>query len=547
MNQKQKLILGIGSVAAVAAVIGIVAATQKKPPAVDTSLEMGTETVAVSETAETETMTEFEFEMPDSENVIPSYKPVPLSVQKVTMQEYSEKQEAEELEFSGDLKVVSGMEGYSGSGYLTGFDKNKENKAEATFTLPSSQHYDITISVSADKEVTNTLMMNGKKLGDFQITQPGKFIRVTFSGIYLPEGSVVLSLAEKDGGVNLDYYEITNFSELYDLKYDEKDDLCDAEASDAAKALMAELKSNYGKKIYTGQYASSPENLELETIYHMTGKYPAIRFGVLDAATAEAEVKASAEWAERGGIVGLMWYWESPSAKKSVFQKESDFSLKTAMTTVDIANMSLEDIRLLEESKEISPECLAIVEDLDAMAETLKPLADADIAVLWRPLHEAGGNWFWWGSNGPEAYKWLWNLMYTRMTQYHGIHNLIWMWNGQDEKYLVNAGQYDIASLDIYASKDADYGSRYQEFVVLNRLTQGKKLLALSETSSLLNLNEVFRDNSIWSFSGLWYGEYLMDENGKFSGTYFSSKTLADFYNSEAVITCGESAANRRR
>lgn len=47
----------------------------------------------------------------------------------------------------------------------------------------------------------------------------------------------------------------------------------------------------------------------------------------------------------------------------------------------------------------------ALMSDVDEIAKQLKRLSDADVPVLFRPLHEASGGWFWWGADGSEAYK----------------------------------------------------------------------------------------------------------------------------------------------
>lgn len=47
---------------------------------------------------------------------------------------------------------------------------------------------------------------------------------------------------------------------------------------------------------------------------------------------------------------------------------------------------------------EITQNCYALISDIDHISEALKPLADADVPVLWRPLPEAGGGWYWWGA-----------------------------------------------------------------------------------------------------------------------------------------------------
>lgn len=165
-----------------------------------------------------------------------------------------------------------------------------------------------------------------------------------------------------------------------------------------------------------------------------------------------------------------MWYWNSPSeTKSSVYSKETNFSLKAAMTDQDIAEMDISKINELYSKGLITVECLNIIKDIDAVSNSLDTLAQKNIPVLWRPLHEAGGEWFWWGSEGPEAYKWLYNLMYERMTEYHKLNNLIWIWNGQSEDYLVDDDRFDIAAIDIYLDPGTEYSSRSEQYLWLKR------------------------------------------------------------------------------
>ena len=49
-----------------------------------------------------------------------------------------------------------------------------------------------------------------------------------------------------------------------------------------------------------------------------------------------------------------------------------------------------------------TPENEALLRDLDKIAGELELLRDAHVPVLWRPLHEVNGRWFWWGAQGPE-------------------------------------------------------------------------------------------------------------------------------------------------
>ena len=68
-------------------------------------------------------------------------------------------------------------------------------------------------------------------------------------------------------------------------------------------------------------------------------------------------------------------------------------------------------------------------------------------------------------------------------------------------------------------------------------MTGGEKMLALSECSTVPDRNLMFRDNTIWSFFGIWYGEYLIDEEGRYSEAYTKADDMIAAYNSEVVIT----------
>lgn len=523
---------------------------------------------------------------PTTEYPIPSYPAVPLEVAPVVPAEAELRIEAEDAEITGVLEVEDIRSGFSGEGYLAGFSQTPGDSVSAVFEVPSSQHYDVTISVCADLTVTNALLLNGEKIGEFTLNPNDHFTRVTFSGVYIPEGEATLSIEEMDGFFALDYFEVSDYTEMYEMEYREDYPLNDPKASESAKKLMAFLTEQYGSKVITGQHCAGDADSEMELIYRLTGKFPAIRFGDVEAysdnsmADGGDVIGACERWAEQGGIVGLMWHWDAPLGVSSVYAKDTEFSLLDALPpytiyneivepettepqeaepteftsyiempteyvepeiiqrfafSLDVALMEQEEIDKNVQSGMLSEECAAILRDIDSVAQTLKPLAEKDIPVLWRPLHEASGDWFWWGAGGAEPYRWLWDVMYRRMTEYHELHNLIWMWNGQSAAYLVD--DYDIASLDIYLPKEKTFGSRYEQFVLLNRMTAGEKMLALSETSTVPDLNLMFRDNTIWSFFGLWYGEYLVDGQGVYSEEYTSAEDMVAFYNSEAVLT----------
>ncbi len=343
----------------------------------------------------------------------------------------------------------------------------------------------------------------------------------------------------------LDYLGVSNNTSLRDISYNADGELSNKNAGESAKKLMSFLTEAYGEYIITGQYVSDEKNEELDLIYRTTGKYPAIRFSDLSNAGNSFDsnyklIDAAANWYRNGGIVGLMWHWESPGNQPSVYAKETDFKLSNAVTDLDIAEMTQEEIRGLYGEGKLSEECYGIILDIDNMSGQLLSLKNKGIPVLWRPLHEGSGDWYWWGASGASDYKWLWNLVYTRMTDYFGLDNLIWIWNGQSADTLVDKSTFDIAAVDIYLSDEQKFGSRYDQFAALQKLVGSEKLIALSECCCVPDVDASFRDKSVWSFFGLWYGDYIMNENGEFSDKYVSKDNFIRAYNSSGVITLDE-------
>lgn len=71
---------------------------------------------------------------------------------------------------------------------------------------------------------------------------------------------------------------------------------------------------------------------------------------------------------------------------------------------------------------------------LDGVAAGLAALQAAGVTVLWRPMMEFNGTWFWWCANGPGAYSnsdfiALWRHMFNYFTNVKGLHNLLWVYS----------------------------------------------------------------------------------------------------------------------
>lgn len=254
-------------------------------------------------------------------------------------------------------------------------------------------------------------------------------------------------------------------------------------ASPEAQSLLAYCWDIYGKKILSGQQdgASDESQPESEFIHieQTTGNLPAIHAFDLNPYTPpplSAEQKShlavtqrAIDWyVKKNGIVSLCWHWHAPIGKKAIYSKDTAFDLQRAVT-------------------EGTPEHAAILRDLDAIAEQLKTLRDAHVPVLWRPLHEANGRWFWWGAQGnPEPFKKLWRLMFDRFVNYHKLNNLIWVFSlgsATDLTEWYPGDEYvDIIGGDYYPM-DGNNSPAKGIFDQLVALGHGKKLVALSENA----------------------------------------------------------------
>ncbi|MBI1398041.1 MAG: hypothetical protein GC151_18865 [Betaproteobacteria bacterium] len=140
---------------------------------------------------------------------------------------------------------------------------------------------------------------------------------------------------------------------------------------------------------------------------------------------------------------------------------------------------------------------------LDNVYGVLNRLKQAGVIVLWRPLHEANGGWFWWGGNDngrwvtPAQYKRLWTQMYDYFVNVKGLDNLLWVYapNCQDSSDLKSVTYYypgsayvDVVGLDCYTNDMSIVGSRgsYTQAVSLG------KPVAMTEWGPQNNSNAPF-------------------------------------------------------
>jgi mannan endo-1,4-beta-mannosidase len=171
----------------------------------------------------------------------------------------------------------------------------------------------------------------------------------------------------------------------------------------------------------------------------------------------------------------------------------------TEATSFDVANAM---------SNVNSNDYKLLVRDIDAIASQLKRVRDANIPVLWRPLHEAEGGWFWWGAKGPDACKKLYRLMYDRMTNYHGLNNLLWVWNSVNSSWYPGNDVVDVVSTDYYGTA-GDHSSQSNLYKSLRSLTGNTKAIALGEVGNIPDPVNTRQDGANWAYWMVWNGDFI--------------------------------------
>lgn len=355
-------------------------------------------------------------------------------------------------------------------------------------------------------------LVNGV-LSEFQLDATGQWGELRIGVVKLEDGSNTI---EVGGGWS--YYRIDSISlipaaaPLAPLPV--APSLVNADATASALATMEYLTSNYVQYTLSGQtefpqkVGDSFPLIESEKIIAATGddapaivafdymNYSASFAGDDFAGLTESMISAHLE---KNVMLSALFHWRAPSGNTG----SGDGSFYTDGTTFDFA-AALADTS--------STEYAELLADIDTVAMELKKLADADIPVLWRPLHEAEGGWFWWGSKGAESFKELWLLMYDRMTNEHGLNNLIWVFthtNGLGEDWYPGDEYVDIVGFDGYADpRNDDTNTFASQYNTLKDRHNGKKLVALTETGTIPDVSLMHEQNAWWSFFITWNSEF---------------------------------------
>ena len=307
----------------------------------------------------------------------------------------------------------------------------------------------------------------------------------------------------------------------------------DANASDAAKTFYTFLYDNFGKKTISGIMTGDMEtangdvtqHADVQAVYQASGKYPAlVGFDFMNATGlnesdvwykeyTDKSIALAKDLYRRGGLPAFTWHWRDPSRKTGEFYSNNQVATPCTVKISEAMNA--------DGSWNTSSELYQnIVKDIHTIADYFLDLQNEGMACIFRPLHEASGGWFWWGTDGGANYAKLYQLIVDEMVNVKGVHNVIWVWNPcnvEDADWNPGETYYDVVSIDIY-NADFDYSSNYVAFDKLKTLTAGKKIIALSENGPIPDIDKEFEEDAVWSWWMPWYqtwGGNFVDKTSK--------------------------------
>lgn len=420
--------------------------------------------------------------------------------------------EAEDGILTG-VQVASNLSGFSGTGYVTGFD-NSTDQVTVTVSVPVKAFYLIIIGYHSSDFKSQNISINGGHFSSVDFQPNVGFTYANGGKHILNAGKNTITIQKGWGWTEIDNFIVysaeTNSYEKTSTA------LVDPDASVNTKSVYNFLFSQYGKRIISGQFYNY-----FDELVKITGKTPLYRvwdfqpytegypylwkngghtFGIppnLDI------TEKAIEWYRstgKKGIVGIGWHWHSPSggtvSTNTFYNESTTFDLKEAI-------------------QENSPNYTLLIRDIDAIAVELKKLEAANVPVIFRPLHEAGGGWFWWSGNkdaqSAEACKKLYRIIFDRMHNYHNIHNLIWAWSTYEEEWYPGNDVVDIVGMDSYPGQ-YNYTTQKNNFDRYFELVDGEKIIAMTENGAIPDPDDCLDLDAPWSFFMSW-GDMVASRN----------------------------------
>lgn len=290
-------------------------------------------------------------------------------------------------------------------------------------------------------------------------------------------------------------------------------------ASAEACALLDYLYDIDGKYVLSGQMWSPWGVDEIDYVKQVTGKYPAVRgHDLIHDKDNAREIALLTEWWNKGGIPTLMWHWGAPGKGEGYEQSKMEIDIDRCF-------------------QEGTAEHEAMWNDLKRIADWLTVLRDAHVPVLWRPMHECDGDWFWYGKGTGEQFKKLWITMFNYFAKERKLNNLIWVLchtGHPSADFDPGKEYYDLAGADNYG-KDPVEKPMYDK--VLQIHGSGRPV-PYHECGTVPDPDACFEQGVNWIWWMLWHTGHV---------TGYDKEELKRIYHHSRVLTLDELPDIRKR
>jgi len=216
------------------------------------------------------------------------------------------------------------------------------------------------------------------------------------------------------------------------------------EKTNVVLAYLKSLPSKSDKKVLSGQffgwmYSEDPELFP--RIHQMSGKYPAIMSGNY--------ADFGGEWGDFSTTNSLLVnHWNSGGLVEVAVHIDNPVTGTWELSTyVDLVQLVTPGTMLNNRWNT----------ELDRIATGLSELQNNGIVVLFRPLLEMNGDWFWWGARNGTEFKNLWIYAFDYLTERKNLHNLLWVYalnanTGDTLTYFPGDQYVDVVGVDYYSS-----------------------------------------------------------------------------------------------
>ena len=415
--------------------------------------------------------------------------------------------------------------GFSGTGYVTDF-RTENDKIRFNFKVKATGPYHLLVRYCSPfgPKKFNGIIEGMDFSGEFPQTKA--FVMFDVGTVKLVAGDNTLEIGGGSGWYDIDRVDLYYFPMPLPVPVK----LTDAQATPAARELMQKLVNDYGSRTWSGQH----EALDLPYLRKTTGREPLIIEGdfvdyspsrVAHGSTPTNYTENLIALGRQGHVIAFCWHWNAPTRLLDTTDQPWWKGFYTSATTFDVADA-------LANTNSIN--YVLLLRDIDAIAVQLKKLSDANIPVLWRPLHEAQSGGFWWGAKGPEPFKQMWRLLFNRLTTYHELHNLIWVftWDNPTPNPAWYPGDdvVDVIGLDSYPKDRRD--TLKPAWEVLKQRYDGKKLIALTEFGGVPDVERMQNYGVWWSWFSSWTGQF-----GPYGPASSPTNVVIRIYQSPSVAT----------